>query len=210
MAYPVTIQELTGGNFNELSYNPSSEITGTFIDTVKTLLRKCDSTVNVTGSSYGLQMSQAIMEFQARVGGLQVSGILNNATWQTMIAYAEKYSDIIDGTAIDEDTGLTVGETSPHYDTFFDANNVKNHRRNGKDIKIVFGNNNITKTLKNVFMRSVSIEVDTSGNPISEVYEFVAQDVTETDEPMDANKYLGPESQLDLTINYTYGRVISN
>ena len=38
-------------------------------------------------------------------------------------------------------------------------------------------------------MRSVSTEFDTSGNPIAEVYEFIAQDLTESDEPNDAGKY---------------------
>ena len=38
-------------------------------------------------------------------------------------------------------------------------------------------------------MRGVSTEYDTSGNPISETYEFIAQDLTESDEFRDKEKY---------------------
>ena len=59
-------------------------------------------------------------------------------------------------------------------------------------------------------MRSVSVEVDTSGNPISEVYEFIAQDIIETDEFRDRNKYLYPESIIDMDVKYSYDRVLNN
>ena len=45
-------------------------------------------------------------------------------------------------------------------------------------------------------MRSVTIEVDTSGNPISEIYEFIARDVIESDELYDSIKYTVDESSL--------------
>lgn len=208
MAYPKTIQELTGGLYYELEYSSMSAITGSFMSTVIEVLNKCDLTTGVGGSEYNLQTQQAVMEFQGKMGS-QATGILNNATWQTMLAYANKYSDIINSTDTDENsTGYSVNE-SPHYNAFFDKDNVKTHRRNGKDIKIVFGNNSVTKTLKNVFMRSVSVEVDTSGNPISEVYEFIAQDIKESDEPMDTSKYVLPESNVDLNIKYSFGRVVN-
>ena len=46
-------------------------------------------------------------------------------------------------------------------------------------------------------MRSVSVEVDTSGNPISEVYEFIARDIKESDEISDINKYTGTSKIAD-------------
>jgi hypothetical protein len=81
---------------------------------------------------------------------------------------------------------------------------MKTHRRNYKDIKIVFGNNTVVKTIKNVFMRSVSVEVDTSGNPISETYEFIAQDIVESDEIMDSSKYLTKEDETSTDITYQF------
>ncbi len=206
--YPRTVQELTGGLYYELIYDSVSVITGSFMGAVTDVLNKCDMNTWASGNAYDLRIQQAVMEFQGKMG-MQASGILNNATWQTMLAYATKYSDIINDTGVDENsTGYQVSE-SPHYNAFFDKNNVKTHRRNGKDIKIVFGNDSVTKTLKNVFMRSVSVEVDTSGNPISEVYEFIAQDVKESDEPMDTSKYVLPESNVDLNIKYLFGRVVN-
>ena len=71
-------------------------------------------------------------------------------------------------------------------------------------IKIVFGNKSITKTIKDVFMRSVSVEVDTSGNPVSEVYEFIARDVKESDEINDITKYNGDEDGSSSDIKYQY------
>ena len=207
MAYANTIQDLTGYMYNELEYKIISPVTGSFIGVIQEVLKKCDIAITAGGNEYDLQMQQAVMEFQSKAG-IQATGILNNATWRTMLAYATKYQDIIQDIAASEETTVDTGQVSPHYGSFFDSDNIKNHRKNGKDIKIVFGNNSITKTLKNVFMRSVHVEVDTSGNPISEVYEFIAQDVKESDEPMDVNKYTSPESFVDTKIQYSFGRIM--
>lgn len=211
MSYAQTIQSLTGGLYNELTYIYDSPITGSFIETVNEVLKKCDINIYSGGTEYNLQMQQAVMDFQSKNRHrLSATGILNNQTWQTMLNYAGKYGDTIQedtaGTTSEEESSQT---TSPHYNPFFSDSNTKSHRRNGKDIKIIFGNNSVTKTLKNVFMRSVSVEVDTSGNPISEVYEFIAQDVIESDESTDANKYTTPESFTDLKIQYSFERVMN-
>ena len=208
-SYPRTIQELTGGLYSEIIYNSVSAVTGSFMGTITDVLNKCDLNTGISGAEYSLQFQQAVMEFQSKMG-MQATGILNNATWQTMLAYVIKYSDIIgDSSAAGGSNDEYSTSESPHHNSFFDADNVKSHRRNGKDIKIVFGNNSITKTLKNVYMRSVSVEVDTSGNPISEVYEFIAQDIKESDEPTDANKYTVPESNIDVNIKYSFGRILN-
>ncbi len=209
MAYPNTIQELTGNKYSELEYRLSGPISGVFVTKAQQVLRKCDIALVPNGRLYNLQMQQAVMEFQSKVG-LQPTGILNNTTWQTMLQYAAKYSDTIEGTGGETATEEAEASVSPHYDPFFDDSNRKTYRQNGKDIKIVFGNHSVVKTLKNVYMRSVNVEVDTSGNPISEVYEFVAQDVVESDELMDADKYLHPESPVDTSIQYSFGRVLKS
>lgn len=206
MAYASTIQELTGGLYSELVYRITSPIAGTFMGQVREVLRKCDLNTSASSNVYNLQVQQAVMEFQGKMQ-MPATGILNNATWQTMLAYASKYSDIINGTAANLSDDEIVVTKTPHFSPFFDEENVKTHRRNGKDIKIVFGNNSVVKVLKNVYMRSVSVEVDTSGNPISEIYEFIAQDIKESDEPMDANKYTAPESNVDVPIPYSFERV---
>lgn len=208
MAYANTIQELTGGLYNELVYSIASPIAGTFLGKVREVLRKCDLKTNASSNVYNLQMQQAVMEFQGKMQ-MPATGILNNATWQTMLAYASKYSDVINGVTANQSDDEIAVEKTPHFSPFFDEDNVKTHRRNGKDIKIVFGNHSVVKTLKNVYMRSVSVEVDTSGNPISEIYEFIAQDIKESDEPMDAKKYTSPESNVDVNIQYSFGRVMN-
>jgi hypothetical protein len=55
-------------------------------------------------------------------------------------------------------------------------------------------------------MRSVSVQVDTSGNPISETYNFIARDIKESDASEDYNKYVGEESELSSSsdIKYSY------
>lgn len=205
---PKTIQELTNNTYTELRYIQSNEITGNlitgdFISKVKELLLKCDVEISTLGQSFNLEMEQAVQLFQTKIGKTP-TGILDNTTWQSMILYSQKYSDAVTDYITEE--AITTGEASdsPHFTSFFNESNMKTHRRNHKDIKIVFGNNTITKTIKNVFMRSVSVEVDTSGNPISETYEFIAQDITESDETMDSNKYLTQEDFTSSDIEYKY------
>ena len=60
-------------------------------------------------------------------------------------------------------------------------------------------------------MRSVSVEVDTSGNPISEVYEFIARDIKESDEINDVTRYNGNEDGSSSDIKYNFSSVgVSN
>ena len=205
MAIASTIEELTGGRYNELVYylKDDIEIKGDFIISIRAMLKKCDINTVGFGNVYDLALERAVQSFQAQIG-MSPSGVLDNTTWQSMILYSNKYSDIIeDDTEQNETEDAEISE-SPHYNSFFDAANMKTHRRNYKDIKIVFGNNTIVKTIKNVFMRSVSVEVDTSGNPISETYEFIAQDIVESDEAMDSNKYLTKEDVTSTDITYGY------
>lgn len=188
-----TIPELTNYEYNELHYSSATTlITGSFMYEICDLLDKCGFTVKVT-DTYDDTVASAVSDFQSAMN-IANTGILTTATLQAMILYASKMSDIIEsGEDVSEETINKLTE-SPHYSSFFDDDNYKMHRRNKKDIKIVFGNNSITKTIKDVYMRSVSVEVDTSGNPISETYEFIARDVVESDEISDINKYTGTQN----------------
>ena len=124
-------------------------------------------------------------------------GILDDSTLNALLNSVEVSGDLsnYDGTA-DTDTDLPSGgdesipESDPHYNAFFNTDNEKVFRKNGTDIKIVLGqSSHIVKTIHNVFMRSSGVEFDTSGNPISETYEFIGQDITESDEENDGKKY---------------------
>ncbi len=53
-------------------------------------------------------------------------------------------------------------------------------------------------------MRGVGVEVDTSGNPISETYEFIARDITETDEANDADNYINNNGTSPSDVKYRF------
>lgn len=207
MAYPNTIQDLTNQRYGELRYDASGEmIKGDFVESVITLLEQCgidfDGTNHQTGE-YDDAVADAVQAFQLKLG-LTETGILNNSTYQSMIYYEQKLND-----AVYDESGEIVADgtdvsTSPHFGSFFRTDNFKQFRKNHQDIKIIFGDGTIVKTIKDVHIRSVTVEVDTSGNPISEVYEFIARDLTESDEISDATKYVGVESMAPSDIKYVY------
>ena len=201
-----SIPELTNYELNELYYNSAGTlITGNFMFQVCDLLNKCGIDITPV-STYDYNVCCAVMQFQKTVG-MTEDGILTTNVLQAMIVYSKNISDIVVGDDDTEENAEDDTENSPHYNSFFGDDNLKTHRKNHKDIKIVFGNKSITKTIKDVFMRSVSVEVDTSGNPISEVYEFIARDIKESDEIMDVTKYNGDEPSTSSDIKYDFSFV---
>lgn len=201
-----TVPELTNYEYNELYYNSAGTlITGSYIYQVCDLLNKCGVDIAST-NVYNDTMVAGVSRFQDMVG-MTATGILTTSTLQAMIMYADKMSDIIEGD--EETTDGVVQELmeSPHYNSYFNDEKYKMHRRNHKDIKIVFGNKSITKTIKDVFMMSVSVEVDTSGNPISEIYEFIARDVVESDEISDINKYTEIDHATSSDVQYDFSSI---
>lgn len=198
-----TISELTGGIYNELRYNSAvTPYNGPCMTEICLLLGKCGIDISVT-DVYDETVEDAVRQFQDMVG-MRGTGILNDNTLQAMIYYADRISDIVEESIDEEDGVNTKASDSPHYNSFFDTDKYKLHRRNHKDIKIVLGNNSVVKTIKDVFMRSVTVEVDTSGNPISEVYEFIARDIKESDEISDVTKYNGEEIYASSDIKYVF------
>lgn len=199
-----TIPELTNYQYNELSYNSASPIIkGNFVLEVCSLLGRCGFDIKST-NKYDDTVASVVGQFQY-LTGMAVTGILTTATYQAMVLYAEKN---MNDEITDDSTGTTsenLDESdSPHYESFFAQDRYKMFRRNHKDIKIIFGKGSITKTIKDVFMRSVSVEVDTSGNPISETYEFIARDVKESDEISDAMKYTGANEDMTTSSDIQY------
>ena len=201
-----SIPELTNNEYNELYYDSAGTlITGSFVTEICDLLNKCSVDVQIT-DTYDDTVASAVSQFQKKAN-IKETGILSTSTLQAMILYANEMNDVVNSD--EEDVEITVDSLSesPHYTSFFDDNNYKMHRRNHKDIKIVFGNKSITKTIKDVFMRGVTVEVDTSGNPISEVYEFIARDIKESDEISDINKYIGEEALSLSDIKYDFSSI---
>ena len=199
-----TIPELTNYQYNELLYNSASPIIkGKFVLEVCSLLNKCGFNIKST-DKYDDTVASVVGQFQ-HLTGMAVTGILTTATYQAMVLYAEKN---MNDEITDDSTGTTSDNLdesdSPHYESFFAQDRYKMFRRNHKDIKIIFGKGSITKTIKDVFMRSVSVEVDTSGNPISEIYEFIARDVKESDEISDTMKYTGANEDITTSSDIRY------
>lgn len=216
-----TISELTNNLYNELFYNSLSPIIkGPYILTVCSLLEKCGIQIPKTTDEYTEEIANAVKQFQKLAGIKVINGILNTETFQTLIKRAKSLmnDEIEDDSSNTEIPDNTEESNSPHYDSFFSDDKDKTFRKNNKDIQIIFGDGTIIKTIKDVFMRSVSVEVDTSGNPISEIYEFIARDVKESDELTDANKYtiteeVNNESQIRFpysSSNYGKGTHVSS
>lgn len=137
---------------------------------------------------YDEGVEQCVMEFQKN-NGLEETGIIDDNTLNALINVSNNLSDIVYSEGIEDTTTDTSETDNPHFDSFFSDSNVKDARKNNQDIVISLGNNTVVKTIHNVYMRGVSTEYDTSGNPISETYEFIAQDLTESDEFRDKEKY---------------------
>jgi peptidoglycan hydrolase-like protein with peptidoglycan-binding domain len=186
-----TVKEFTGGKYTEIKVDALNQIKGDFCDKITELLNKCgiNYTVNERFKGmYGIKDEIAVKQFQEQQG-LPVTGIVDDTTLNALLTVSENMSDIIYNEGIEDLNVDSAENQDPHYDSFFTEKNTKTTRKNKQNIVIEIGNAAVVKTIHNVFIRSVSVEVDTSGNPISEVYEFVAQDVTESDETNDYAKY---------------------
>ena len=205
-----TIPELTGYEYKELKYSAVSlPIVFGFILQIRQLLNKAGIFVNTDSKEYDAELSNKVKEFQSK-NGLNDNGILDTTTLQTLIRESDKKSksDVIEED--EEETSNTDNSvsTNPHYNSFFNEDNYKTFRKNRKNIKIVLGNNSNTKTIIDVFFRSQTVEYDTSGNPISEVYEFIAKDIKESDEINDLDKYTTIyESTSSSDVQYIYNEV---
>lgn len=114
-----------------------------------------------------------------------LNALLNSAS---MIGDLSYYDNVADTTP-EESPDDNESESNPHFDPFFKNDNSKVFRKSGTKIKIILGQDSIVKTIHDVYMRSVGVEFDTSGNPISETYEFIGRDITESDEERDIKKY---------------------
>lgn len=137
---------------------------------------------------FDIGLEKAVMEFQSNQG-LGETGIVDDNTLNAIINVSNNLSDIIYSENAEDIISDSTTTGHPHFDSFFSDSKLRQVRKNNQDIVISLGNNTISKTIHNVYMRGVSVEFDTSGTPISEVYEFIAEDLTESDEYTDESKY---------------------
>ena len=203
-----TIKDLTNGEFSSLRYDATgNNYTGKLVEDVVGLIERAGGNVpNSRISSTDSVFRDTILSYQKKFG-LAETGILDDDLLHDIYKRATETSnnEIFGDNEYDSyDSSDKIYD--PHYDPFFLSNSEKIARRNHKDIVISIGNGANKKTIKDVFMRSVSVQVDTSGNPISEVYSFIARDIKESDAPEDINKYVGEQTNLSASsdIKYSY------
>lgn len=82
------------------------------------------------------------------------------------------------------DTTLPIQkyDGSSKHTPFFNQYNSKKLRKTNMELRVDFGNKNPNnQTIKHLYLRSKGIEIDASGNPLFEIFEFVAQDIVESD-----------------------------
>ena len=197
-----TVSELTNYQYRELVYDSASstQLQFDFLSEICRLLSlavpsESGSTEFISERTvFDEELSQKIGIFQ-EIAKIDVTGILNDTTLKTLVLYVENNfnDEVTDDDSSEEETqeDESTKNDSPRFNSFFGEDKYKMHRRNRQNIEIVFGRGSIKKTIIDVFIRSVSVEVDTSGNPISEVYEFIARDIKESDELSDYDKYDG-------------------
>ena len=132
-------------------------------------------------SWFGPNTEKAVKEFQKN-NALQVTGEVDKATWEKLFSIDIESDDSENSTETDTqyDTDITYG--SNNYDSFFNENNNELFRKNNNDITITYGNGYKYKILKNVIFRSKTQQVNANGEPIADVYEFIARDLIESEE----------------------------
>lgn len=181
------VSRFTGVPKEAIKYGDNGEYVKEIRDYLNTL--GFDTYKNSTNPTvFDVNLENAVKDFQKKYN-LPQTGSINNESLNKLINQSNTVSGTIYSTTSNNVYVDTMETDDPHYDSFFSRKYSKKTRKNNQDIIITLGNNTIHRKLHNVYMRSVSVEFDTSGNPISEVFSFIAQDLTESDEPYDANKY---------------------
>lgn len=182
------------------------------LDNLVTILEMAgmDKASEALSNGYSIEAGERIKEFlESR--NIQWKGFLDRLTLGEIVLLSMKNMEIA---SFDEEMFIKDVDTgnpkSPHYGSFFHEDNAKTMRKNRNDIVIEFGGGTIRKTVKEVYMRSLGVAVDQSGNPISETYEFIARDVVESDEAKDANKYEDESSNApsDIKYKFNFGKTI--
>lgn len=208
-----TVYEFTGGAYKVIKYNPDFSIVtddyGTdslpgvtnqnaaeWLIKLKDLLAICGYQVTSieSNSYYDLDFCEKVQQFCIDHNLENPDGSVTDTVLSALIdAGKSVVDDTTKGEADDEpekdDEGDGIDTDSEHYDSFFEESNERVFRKNKTNLIVSFGDGSIAHTIYDIHMRSVGVEVDTSGNPIFETYEFIAKDVTDSSEPNDNDRY---------------------
>ena len=203
-----TISDLTNGKYSSLEYNSTgnNNYTGPVVKEILKLIEKTGTDIKSVTNSVDITFKDIIIRYQ-RNNNLNPTGVVDDSLLQHIYNNAMGITPTEIKTTEEETINIDSDSLyDAHYDPYFLNTSTKQYRRNHKDIIISIGDGAVTKTIKDVFMRSVSVQVDTSGNPISEVYSFIARDIKESDAPEDATKYIGEEKDISASsdIKYNY------
>lgn len=200
------IKDLTNGQYSSLSYNAAGHnYSGPAAKEIADLIIKTGINASRPITYVGADFKDLVIRYQ-RANNIKETGVVDDALLHNIYMRATLYPNSIESDNEYDNIFPDREIYDAHYDPFFLNNSSKIYRKNHKDIIIEFGDGTNKKIIKDVFMRSVSVQVDTSGNPISEVYNFIARDIKESDALEDENKYIGEESNLSSSsdIKYSY------
>lgn len=126
---------------------------------------------------YDANYYSAVKKFQ-KAHGFQVNGVLTD---EVIGSIKEVYEAFLQGNEAVENGAVTTTVAAERTDTFFGAHRKELLRQNNNDIRIIIGEQKQhVKLLKDVHLRSKSVNFDASGQAISETYEFIAKDLIET------------------------------
>jgi peptidoglycan hydrolase-like protein with peptidoglycan-binding domain len=179
----------SGQKSNTVAYSKKRPVTGTAITNLGKLLHKAGylSSSDVT-YKYNLDYEEAVKAFQKKQK-LTVTGKVDKKTY-TKLDEACKKKDKNKKDAENTSSKKTkkpaiepkLYDGTPKHTPFFQSGNSSPLRKDNIEIKINFGvNDSKNNTIKHVFLRSLGVTVDASGTPIYKTYEFIGQDVQESD-----------------------------
>ena len=143
------------------------------------------------GNTYNLTYYQAVKAFQKDfLSGTACDGVLTSHTMKALEAEAlGKMQAQIPSVARATGQARSSSDSTVkdnEIDSFFSHHKQTLLRRQGYSILIEIGDQEqYLKALLDVRLRSKSVAVDASGNPIAEVYEFIARDLRENTEASD-------------------------
>ena len=143
------------------------------------------------GNTYNLTYYQAVKAFQKDyLGGAACDGILTPYVMNAIESEAlGKTQSQVSSNARMASNARSASSTTVkdnEIDSFFSASKSNLLRRQGYSILIEIGDHEqYLKALLDIRLRSKSVAVDASGNPIAEVYDFIARDLRENTEASD-------------------------
>ena len=143
------------------------------------------------GNAYNLTYYQAVKAFQKDyLGGAACDGVLTPYVMSAIESEAlgKTQSQVSNNARMASNARSASSETvkGNEIDSFFSTSKSNLLRRQGYSILIEIGDHEqYLKALLDIRLRSKSVAVDASGNPIAEVYDFIARDLRENTEASD-------------------------